>query len=172
LKAAHQKASEIPAVRIWHLQPSLAALAPVPGFQHPLRLLACAFTALILAGCDMRSSPKFAQYYSQGEKLYLKHCSNCHQANGSGLGRVYPPLDTSDYMQKSFRDVICLIRHGKSGNLAVNGDQFNQAMPGTTLSDLEVAEIATYIYNTWTHGRGIVEVKEATEILNGCKTRP
>jgi hypothetical protein len=42
-------------------------------------------------------------------------------------------------------------------------------MPGIpTLTDLEVAEIATYIYNTWDHKRGIVEVKEVTSVLNAC----
>ncbi len=43
-------------------------------------------------------------------------------------------------------------------------------MPGIpTLSDIEVAEIATYIYNTWGHERGLVEVKEAAEVLAKCE---
>jgi len=76
-------------------------------------------------------------------------------------------------MENNFNEVICLMRHGKSGELIVNGQQFNQAMPGmTALSDLEVAEIATYIYNTWANNRGIVEVKEASQILNGCTPTP
>ncbi|HEY0742994.1 MAG TPA: cytochrome c, partial [Chryseosolibacter sp.] len=55
------------------------------------------------------------------------------------------------------------------GSLVVNGIEFNQPMPGVpTLSDLEVAQIATYIYNTWTHDRGIVEVKDVTAILQDC----
>ncbi|MEX1241900.1 MAG: cytochrome c [Cyclobacteriaceae bacterium] len=123
----------------------------------------------LLCGCGKNSSPKFTQYYVQGEKLYLKHCNNCHQADGTGLGRVYPPLNISDYMENNFADVICLMRHGKTDEVIVNGQQFNQPMQGvTTLSDLEIAEIATYIYNTWTHDRGIVEVKEAAEILGNC----
>ncbi len=115
------------------------------------------------------SSVKFKQYYVHGQQLYLKHCSNCHQSNGSGLGRVYPPLNTSDFMENNFEEVICLIRYGKSGELIVNGLQFNQPMQGIrALSDLEIAEIATYIYNTWEHERGIVEVKEAARILVTC----
>jgi len=115
------------------------------------------------------NTPKFRQYYVQGEKLYLKFCSNCHQENGSGLGRVYPPLNKSDYMQKHFNDVICIIRNGKEGELFVNGLQFNQAMPALPqLTDLEVAEIATYIYNTWEHQRGIIDVKTVTPILQNC----
>jgi len=124
--------------------------------------------AFLLLACG-RPSPKFSQYYVQGEKLYIKHCSNCHQVDGSGLARLYPPLNDSDYMQKNFRDVMCLIRYGKSGQLMINGQQFNQPMPAVpSLTDLEIAEIGTYIYNSWGHQRGIVEVKEATEILSSC----
>ncbi len=114
------------------------------------------------------SSPKFKQYYVQGEQLYLRHCSNCHQENGKGLGLLYPPLDTSDYMQNNFEDVVCLIRNGKEGVLVVNGKSFNGKMPESSLSDLEIAEITTYIYNTWSHQRGLVDVKSVSEILSSC----
>lgn len=121
-----------------------------------------------LLACSTRDA-KFRQYYNQGRVLYEKNCSNCHQSNGSGLGLVYPPLDTSTYMREHFAETLCLLRHGVSGELVVNGKTFNQPMPGvSTLSDLEVAEIATYIYNTWSHKHGIVEVKEASQILANC----
>ena len=73
-------------------------------------------------------------------------------------------------MDKHFEEVICLIRFGKSGELFVNGKQFNQPMKGLpALSDLEIAEIATYIYNTWDHDRGLTEVKDISRILAECK---
>jgi mono/diheme cytochrome c family protein len=128
------------------------------------------FTLIHCSTSDNKdSSSKFRQYYNQGETLYEKNCSNCHQKNGSGLGLVYPPLDSSDYMEKNFKDVICLIRNGKKGELIVNGKSFNQPMPGIpALTDLEIAEIATYIYNTWDHQHGIVEVKEVSQLLKAC----
>ena len=126
----------------------------------------------ILYACTSKSSdhsPKFQQYIVQGEQLYLRHCSNCHQKNGKGLGLIYPPLDSSDYMEKNLEDVLCIIRHGKSGVLIVNGESFNQSMPGVpTLTDLEIAEIATYIYNSWSHNKGIVDVKVTSKILSLC----
>lgn len=72
-------------------------------------------------------------------------------------------------MGENFSDVLCLMRHGITGEIFVNGQQYNQPMPGiSNLSDLEIAEIATYIFNTWGHQRGIVEVKSASEILKSC----
>jgi cytochrome c551 len=137
------------------------------------QVIGLTFLAIFLLHCSdsktRDSSPKFTQYYNQGEELYLKHCGNCHQKNGKGLGRLYPPLDSSDYMLKNFNDVICLIENGKSGSLVVNGVEFNQPMPGVPiLTDLEVAYIATYIYNTWSNDRGIVDVKQVSTILQSC----
>lgn len=149
---------------------------PDSGFFLPLtagksliaKVIASTCLCLLLA-CDNRSS-KFNQYYVHGEKLYVKHCSNCHQKDGTGLGRIYPPLNISDYMANNFEEVICLIRFGKKGALIVNGREFNQPMTGvSTLSDLEIAEIATYIYNTWSHDRGIVEVRDVTKVLDACE---
>ncbi len=141
------------------------------------RLVACglqlAVVCFTLYACNSKPSPdtstKFDQYFIQGEQLYIRHCSNCHQKNAKGLGLIYPPLDTSDYMQNHLEEVLCLMRNGKSGELLVNGKSFNQAMPGIqTLSDLEIAEIATYIYNSWSHSRGIIDVKVASQILSSC----
>lgn len=116
-----------------------------------------------------KSSPKFEQYFIQGQQLYLTHCSNCHQATGKGLGLLYPPLDSSDYMQQNIEDVLCLIRNGKEGELVVNGKSYNQKMPGNLiLTDLEIAEIATYIYNAWDNKQGLLDVKFTSRILESC----
>jgi len=146
------------------------------GFQFsvltilPFRLVGFAFFGLEVIACQSQSEIKFAQYYVQGQELYVTHCSNCHQKNGKGLGLLYPPLSTSDYMEANFKDVICLMKNGKEGELMVNGKSFNQPMPGVpSLTELEIAEIATYIYNSWDHKRGLVEIKEVSEALASCK---
>jgi mono/diheme cytochrome c family protein len=122
---------------------------------------------LVLSGCAR--DPKFDQYFVQGEKLYLQHCSNCHQKDRKGLGLLYPPLDESDYMSKNFKETLCLMKYGISGELIVNGKSYNQPMPGVrSLTDLEVAEIATYIYNSGQHKRGLILVKDVEKIMRDC----
>jgi cytochrome c551 len=114
-------------------------------------------------------SPKFQQYYVQGEILYKKHCSNCHQLNGKGLGRLYPPVDQSDFMDKNFEKVICIIKYGKQGSLFVNGVDYNMTMNGNPgMTELEVAEIATYIFNTWSNQKGLVDVRDVSHLLSTC----
>ncbi|MBT1687692.1 c-type cytochrome [Dawidia soli] len=144
-------------------------------------LIIVALTGSLLSSCSNpkqdgttgsvpEGNTKFKQYYIQGEQLYTRHCSNCHQKNGTGLGLLFPPLNVSDYMEQNQSEVLCLMRHGKQGELVVNGKSFNKAMPPIpSLTDLEIAEIATYIYNTWNHKQGIIDVREATKVLSDCK---
>jgi len=82
---------------------------------------------------------------------------------------VYPPLGPSDYMEENFDNVLCQMKYGKKGSLLVNGKDFNQPMPGVrSLTELEVAEIATYIYNTWGHERGMVDVETVAHAMEKC----
>ena len=132
-------------------------------------LLPVAYCLLLLMSCNSNEN-KLQQYSRQGEELYLKHCSNCHQKNGSGLGLVYPPVDVSDFVDSRMADVVCLIEHGKQGELKVNGKSFNMAMPGIpALTDLEIAEITTYLYNNWGRENGLIDVHDVTRILKKCK---
>jgi cytochrome c551 len=112
---------------------------------------------------------KFQQYYAQGELIYGVRCSNCHQKSGQGLGLVYPPVNISDYLDKHQADVICLIKYGRKGAILVNGKSFNQPMPGVpTLTDLEIAELTTYLYNTWERKTGIVDVEDVSKTIERC----
>lgn len=140
----------------------------------------CIAFLVTLSGCFLGCSKssdntqadaqKFERYYLQGKQLYARHCSNCHQETGTGLGRVYPPLAQSDFMKKNEDAVLCVIRHGREGELIVNGISFNQKMPANeSLTDLEIAEIATYIFNTWENNKGLFEVNKVRAALDSCK---
>ena len=114
---------------------------------------------------------EFTQYMVEGQKLYNLNCANCHQHNGKGLGRVFPPLNDSDYMEANFNQVICLVKNGREGEMTVNGILFNEPMPGIPhLTNLELAEITTYIYNAWSHKKGMITVSEVETVLeNSCE---
>lgn len=130
----------------------------------------CFTMIVVLIGCRSKADIEKEQYYNQGEVLYNQYCSNCHQKNGKGLGLLYPPLDSSDYMDNNFNEVICLIKWGKSTPTVVNGKTYLQPMAGVrTLTDLEIAEITTYIYNSWSHKRGMVTVPEVAKVIGQCE---
>jgi len=115
------------------------------------------------------SKIKFKQYYINGKRLYIDHCSNCHQKDGSGLVRLYPPIDNSDYLKSDPERTICIIRNGLKGEIFVNGISFNQPMPeNTKLSNLEIAELVTYLYGAWGNQHTLVKAEEVSEILKRC----
>ena len=118
---------------------------------------------------SFKDSVKLDQYLVEGRDLYLTNCSNCHQKDGKGLGKLYPPLNNSDYLVDNVDAVICLIRNGMSGEITVNGVEYNQPMPEMpNLTALEIAEITTYIYNNWTLKEGLVGVKRVEKVLETC----
>ena len=116
--------------------------------------------------------PKYKLYFVEGQRLYLTHCSNCHQQDGKGLRKLYPPLAASDFMEKNVERVACAMKYGMRGEIEVNGTMYRQTMPGVAaLTELEVAEISTYIYNSWGHEKGLIDVKRMTAIMETCETR-
>lgn len=119
---------------------------------------------------DQRTKIRFKQYMVEGKRLYHLHCANCHQIDGAGLARLYPPLKHSDYLISNRREAICGIRHGQKGKIIVNGVSFNQEMPSNfNLTNLEIAEIATYVYSEFADTVQIVTLNEVQILLKTCR---
>lgn len=118
---------------------------------------------------NSRDNIKFQQYFVKGEALYAEHCSNCHGKDGKGLGRLYPPLQDADYVAIHQDSIPCIIKYGMEGEVVVNGIVYNMPMPGIpTLSDLEIAEITTYVINKWDMKRELISVKDISSTIDSC----
>jgi mono/diheme cytochrome c family protein len=129
-------------------------------------LLFALFTSL--SGCQSEAEIKRQKYITEGIKLYGIYCANCHQTKGQGLANLYPPIAGSDYLANK-NAVICSIKYGLNGPIVVNGKPYNRAMPAQRqFSDLEVAEITTYIYNQWGDEARTTTAKEVGPILERC----
>ncbi len=100
-----------------------------------------------------------------GKALFAGTCSTCHQASGEGMPGVFPPLANSDYIAADPMHVPQVILHGLEGPITVNGKEYNSIMPPMgQLTDDEVANIATYVLNTWGNPGGQVTKEQAAEI--------
>ena len=123
----------------------------------------------IYSGMDSKTKTRMQQYYRIGKNLYLTHCSNCHQADGKGLGKLYPPLAKSDYLMKDPIRTACIIKNGIQGELEVNGVVYNQPMPAhDNLTNIEIAEIITYISNSWGNKSGLHDVNTIEKAVKDC----
>jgi len=101
------------------------------------------------------------QQIDAGKALFNGTCSTCHQATGEGMPGVFPPLAKSDLIAKDPKRPLDIVLHGLSGKVTVNGTEYNSVMPPMTqLNDDEVANILTYVYNSWGNPGGQVSADE------------
>ncbi|MGY0195812.1 copper-containing nitrite reductase [Leptothrix sp. BB-4] len=100
-----------------------------------------------------------------GQALFAGTCSVCHQANGNGLPGVFPPLTKSDYLAADPQRAISVVLHGLSGKVTVNGSEYNSVMPPMNqLNDDEVANILSYVMNSFGNGGGRISVDDVRKV--------
>jgi nitrite reductase (NO-forming) len=105
---------------------------------------------------EMKSNPAIAgltkeMQVEKGKQVYMGLCFACHQPDGKGLPAIFPPLAGSDYMLADRERAIRVVLKGLTGPVTVNGAKYDSAMPPqeAALTDAQVADVLTYIYNDW-----------------------
>jgi nitrite reductase (NO-forming) len=105
------------------------------------------------------------QQVKAGEARYTGTCSVCHQANGAGLEGVFPPLAQSDYLMADKKRSIAVVVNGLTGKVDVNGKSYDSIMPPMSqLTDDEIANILTYVRNSWGNKGEAVTAAEVAEV--------
>jgi len=100
-----------------------------------------------------------------GAALFNGTCSVCHQNAGEGVPNVFPPLARSDFVAGAHQRLIGVPLDGLSGPVTVNGQQFNSVMPPMSqLNDDEIANILTFVLNSWGNGGGRIQAAEVTAV--------
>jgi nitrite reductase (NO-forming) len=90
-----------------------------------------------------------AERIKLGEEVFKSNCMACHQENGQGVPEAFPPLAKSDFLNGDKIRAIKTVTGGLEGKVTVNGQSFNGVMPAWSLSDEEISEVLTYLYNSW-----------------------
>ena len=149
--------------------------------RKPLTLLSIIF---LISGCGGSSSDaksaspnvtnsrdkiQLKQYKVEGAKIYAAYCTNCHQQDGKGLAAIFPPLAGADYLMENLERAACIIKNGQAAEIVVNGETYNQMMPGNPITNLEIAEVLTYITNEWGNQAGLTNVKKVDKWLQECE---
>ena len=86
----------------------------------------------------------------KGKLVFMQTCAVCHQTNGQGLPQVFPPLAGSDFLMADKARSIRIVLRGMSGPISVNGTTYDSVMPPVVqLTDEQVANVLTYVRNSW-----------------------
>jgi nitrite reductase (NO-forming) len=99
----------------------------------------------------------------RGKSVYAANCAACHQANGQGVPKAFPPLVRSDYLNADKERAIRTVTGGLQGPVTVNGEKYNGVMPAWTLSDEDVAAVLSYIYGSWGNSGKEVSAKDVRQ---------
>ncbi len=86
-----------------------------------------------------------------GEKLYTADCVACHQPNGAGMPPTFPALAGNSFLSDPAA-VVQRIFDGK-GTMP----------PHPSYTAKELADVATYIRNSWGNAYGSVSTDQAAQ---------
>jgi mono/diheme cytochrome c family protein len=86
-----------------------------------------------------------------GAAVYAHSCVACHEADGSGAPRIYPPLPGNANLQSDDPASTLRIILDGAETLTTPRAPNTGSMPGYArqLSDQEIADVANYIRNSW-----------------------
>ena len=105
--------------------------------------------------------------YKVGHELFEFNCAACHQSSGLGVPGAFPPLAKSDFlMNRSDKGIGILLNGINNEPVKVNGKQFQGVMPKLPLSDEQIANILSYVRNSWGNKSPVVQEKEVRKVRN------
>ena len=108
----------------------------------------------------------FEEQMKFGKQIYMQTCFACHQAEGQGVPNAFPPLAKSDYLNADVNRAIGAVVNGLTGEITVNGKKYNSVMTRQMLSSEEIANVLTYVYNSWDNN-GTVVTKQMVDKVKG-----
>jgi mono/diheme cytochrome c family protein len=107
-----------------------------------------------------------------GNKLYKTYCLTCHQADGTGVRNQFPPLAGNAKITGPSADLIRIVLYGLEGPVTVNGREYNQLMPAQGyLSDKQIADILSFIRNTWGNKAVLITPEEVARVRKQGKLK-
>ncbi|NCD71991.1 c-type cytochrome [Mucilaginibacter agri] len=100
-----------------------------------------------------------------GQKVYSQYCISCHQADGGGVQHMNPPLIKTTYVLGDKGRIIKIVLNGFSEDVDINGESYSNTMPSfDNLKDQEIADVLTYVRNSFTNKASAVKVSEVTAL--------
>ena len=129
-----------------------------------VRAIAVYLKALPAGPPEPDVTPPPPEQMARGEKIYRGACIACHEVDGSGAPRIYPPLPGNANLQSA--DPTSTLRIIVDGAQSVTTPRAPNkgSMPAyPKLSDQEIADVATYIRNAWGNAAPVVTPEQVAK---------
>jgi mono/diheme cytochrome c family protein len=101
----------------------------------------------------------------RGKLVYEAYCLACHQADGSGVPNLNPPLIKTRWTTGDKKELINVILKGMDEEIEVDGETYHNVMPPMThLSDQEIADVLTYVRSNFSNNASAVSSSEVKAV--------
>ena len=107
---------------------------------------------------------------ADGKKVYDSYCLACHQADGGGVPRLNPPLQRTSFVLGNKKKLIEIVLKGMSEEIEIDGEVYDNNMSAHNfLSDQQVADVLTYVRNSFTNKASAVTPAEVKTVRSKLK---
>ncbi|WP_018617674.1 c-type cytochrome [Spirosoma luteum] len=127
-----------------------------------LTLFACLLLSVGMAQTKKPAAKtaKPAATKSPGQLVYEQNCLTCHQASGSGVPNLNPPLRGTDWVLGDKTRLINVVLKGLQGQ-EIEGDMYDNAMPAHAfLNDTQISDVLTYIRSNFGNKADAITAEE------------
>jgi len=102
---------------------------------------------------------------TRGNTVYTLYCLTCHQVDGSGVPNLNPPLIQTKWTLGPKTVLIEQVLKGSSGKVEIDGETFHNTMPPlATLTDQQIADVLTYVRNSFGNKASMVTPAEVKAV--------
>lgn len=109
--------------------------------------------------------PPMQAFMTRGKQVYLQVCLACHQADAGGVQGMTPTLVKTTYVLGPKTPLIKIVLNGMTGAVTINGDDFHNVMaPHSDLTDQQIADVLTYVRNSFGNKASAVTVAQVKAV--------
>lgn len=107
----------------------------------------------------------------RGKLIFEQTCLACHQADGSGVPHLAPPLIKGTFVIGDKTRLINIVLHGLE-NVEINGEYYSNPMPSFDyLGDQEIADVLTYVRSNFSNNASAVTDAEVAAVRKNVKQK-
>jgi mono/diheme cytochrome c family protein len=104
--------------------------------------------------------PAIKSSIAAGKLVYMQYCLSCHMADGGGVQNMNPPLINTSYINGDKATLVSVVLKGISQQ-EVDGERYSNVMASFNhLSDKQVADVLTYIRNSYGNKKSAVTITD------------
>ena len=106
----------------------------------------------------------------RGAALYKQYCLTCHQADGSGVPKLNPPLIKTSWVSGEKTKLIKWVLQGSVEKVEIDGENYANNMPAQNyLTDQQIADVLTYVRGSFGNKASAITPTEVKTVRASIK---